>query len=141
MKKLTVFLLLGFLIITGLSLSGCAAYDKMVLSAFSPPEVISVSPAANQTNVALNTKVKVAFNEAMDTLSFNPNTFKLYSPSGRVQGNVHYNTNSITNNIAVFTPNKPLSPNTEYIAELTSGIKTNLEIHIKEYKWKFTTGK
>jgi len=43
--------------------------------------------------------------------------------------------------LTVFLLFKPLSPNTEYIAELTSGIKINLKLHIKEYKWKFTTGK
>ncbi|MCL4322586.1 MAG: Ig-like domain-containing protein [Deltaproteobacteria bacterium] len=141
MKKLTTFLLLGFLVITGMSLSGCASYNELAGSIFSPPAVTMTSPAANETNVSVNATVKASFNEAMNSLSFNSKTFKLYGPEGKVPGKVYYNTNSLTNYIVTFTPDEPLRPNTTYTAELTTGIRANLNDPLKEaYKWRFTTG-
>ena len=59
----------------------------------------------------------------------------------KVAGKVYYNPNSLTKYIAVFTPAEPLMPNTEYTAELTTGIMGNLKQHLaKPYIWKFTTG-
>jgi hypothetical protein len=141
-KKKRISLLIMLLIfISGVSLSGCATYDEMAGSIFSPPEVTMTSPAANQTNVSVNTTVKASFNEAMNPLSFNTNTFKLYGPKGEVNGKVYYNPNSLASYIVTFTPYKPLRPNTTYTAELTTGIKANLNDPLKEaYKWRFTTG-
>ena len=98
--------------------------------------------AALQADVSMHVVVKASFNEALNALSFNRSTFLLIGPNGeKVAGKVYYNPNSLTNYIATFTPLKPLRPNTEYTAELTTGIMGNLKQHLaKNYIWRFTTG-
>ena len=98
--------------------------------------------AALQADVSTHVVVKASFNEALNALSFNRSTFLLIGPNGeKVAGKVYYNPNSLTNYIATFTPLKPLRPNTEYTAELTTGIMGNLKQHLaKNYVWRFTTG-
>ena len=144
MKKKKIYLLLLFALILAAmpALSGCASVGDTIGSVFSPVSVTMTSPANGATDVSTNVVVKASFNEALNALSFNSNTFLLIGPNGeKVAGKVYYNPNSLTNYIATFTPLKPLRPNTEYTAELTTGIMGNLKQHLgKNYVWRFTTG-
>ena len=144
-KKL-YFLLVSILIFSVMPLlSGCAT-DKVMgfipVGVFYPVHVRIVSPANGATGVSRDVVIKASFNEALNALSFNRNTFLLIGPLGnKIQGTVYYNPNSLTNYIATFTPAKPLKPNTEYTAELTTGIMGNVKQHLaKPYIWRFTTG-
>ena len=147
MKKKKIYLLLLFALILAAApaLSGCAS-DRVLgfipAGTFYPVKVSLVSPANGATDVSTNVVVKASFNEALNALSFNKSTFLLIGPNGeKVAGKVYYNPNSLTNYIATFTPLKPLRPNTEYTAELTTGIMGNLKQHLaKNYVWRFTTG-
>ncbi len=145
-KKKIYLLLLSALILAAMPvLSGCAT-DRVMgfipAGVFYPVKISLVSPANGAVNVPTNVVVKASFNEALNSLSFNRSTFLLIGPNGnKVAGKVYYNPNSLTNYIATFTPLKPLRPNTEYTAELTTGIMGNLKQHLaKNYIWRFTTG-
>ena len=141
-KKLYLLLVFAFIIAAMPVLSGCASVGDTIGGVFSPVSVNMTSPANGATEVSTNVVVKASFNEALNGLSFNRGTFLLIGPDGKkVVGRVYYNPNSLTNYIASFTPAGPLKPNTEYTAELTTGIMGNLKQHLrKNYIWGFTTG-
>jgi hypothetical protein len=141
-KKLYFLLVSIFIIAVIPALSGCASIGDEMGSVFSPVAVTLTSPANGAVNVPTDVVVKASFNEASNALSFNRSTFLLIGPRGeKVKGTVYYNPNSLTNYIATFTPAEPLMPNTEYTAELTTGIMGNLKQHLaKPYIWRFTTG-
>lgn len=143
-KSKKLYFLLVFILIFSVMpvLSGCASIGDEMGSVFSPVAVTLTSPENGAVNVPTNVVVKASFNEALNALSFNRSTFLLIGPRGKkVKGTVYYNPNSLTNYIATFTPAGPLRPNTEYTAELTTGIMGNLKQHLaKPYIWKFTTG-
>ena len=141
-KKLYFLLVSIFIIAVVPVLSGCASIGDEMGSVFAPVAVTLTSPANGAVNVPTDVVVKASFNEASNALSFNRSTFLLIGPRGeKVKGTVYYNPNSLTNYIATFTPAEPLMPNTEYTAELTTGIMGNLKQHLaKPYIWKFTTG-
>lgn len=144
MKSKKLYFLLVFILIFSVMpvLSGCASVGDSIGSVFSPVAVTLTSPENGAVNVPTNVVVKASFNEALNALSFNRSTFLLIGPRGeKVKGTVYYNPNSLTNYIAAFTPAGPLRPNTEYTAELTTGIMGNLKQHLaKPYIWRFTTG-
>lgn len=142
MKIKKVCLLLIFIFAVMPVLAGCASVGDSIGSVFSPVAVTSTSPGNGAGNVSTNVVVKASFNEALNALSFNRSTFLLIGPLGKkVEGTVYYNPNSLTSYIASFTPAGPLRPNTEYTAELTTGIMGNLKQHLaKPHIWKFTTG-
>ena len=144
-KKIYLLLLFALILVAMPAMSGCAP-DRVLgiipAGVFYPVKILSVSPANGAADVSKNVVVKAAFNEALNPLSFNRGTFLLIGPDGhKVPGKVYYNPNSLTSYIATFTPLVPLRPNTEYTAELTTGIMGNLKQHLKKnYIWRFTTG-
>ena len=143
MKKKKIYLLLFAVLLAAMPvLSGCASVGDTIGGVFSPVSVTMTSPSNGATNVPTDVVVKASFNEALNALSFNRGTFLLIGPDGnKVAGKVYYNPNSLTSYIATFTPLEPLRPNTEYTAELTTGIMGNLKQHLgKNYVWRFTTG-
>ncbi len=70
------------------------------------PLVQSVTPSANATGVAVNSKVTVTFNEAMNATSFTSSTFTLKGGSS-VAGTITY-----SGNTATFTPSANLAGST-----------------------------
>ncbi len=95
------------------------------------PTVLSVAPANNSTEIPINTKINVIFNEKMDASSINANTFTI----GGVTGAITYN-----GVIASFTPSASLENNIKYTANITTGAKDNAGNGIAtSYIWKFTT--
>lgn len=142
MKKIKLVILGLTVFSLSLSLYGCASIGDEMGSVFSPVAVTLTSPANGAANVPIDVVVKASFNEASNALSFNRSTFLLIGPRGeKIKGTVYYNPNSLTNYIVTFTPAEPLMPNTEYTAELTTGIMGNLKQHLaKPYIWRFTTG-
>lgn len=85
-----------------------------------PPELVSTFPANAATDVPLSQAVSGTFNEAMNPLTISTSTFTLTgSGSTTVTGTVSYDAIHF---IATFTPNSNLLPNTQYTANLTSGV-------------------
>lgn len=141
-KKKHLLLIMLVILVSGISLSGCASINDTVGGIFAPVGVTMTYPENGATGVSTNIVVKASFNEAVNALSFNSRTFLLFGPSNKqVKGKVYYNPNSLTNYIATFTPLEPLKSNTTYRAVLTTGVTGNLKQHLSHnYSWKFTTG-
>jgi len=101
------------------------------------PTVAPVTPGINATNVPTNTLVKALFNEGMDPLTINTNTFTLSSAGGPVAGAVSLG--PLNKNVS-FQPNSVLAANTTYTATVTTG-STDLAGNAlaANYVWSFTT--
>jgi len=82
----------------------------------SPPLIVNVNLAANATCVPLDQKIKVTFDEQMDSLTINPSTFFIEG----VAGAVIYDVVSQT---ATFTPSTNLAANTTYTITVTTGVE------------------
>ena len=78
------------------------------------PQVVSVFPTENATGVATNTLVRITFDEAVDPLTVNTNTFRVAGITGTV-------TLDTTNRTATFTPAALLAAGTTYIATVKGG--------------------
>ncbi|MEV1246767.1 DNRLRE domain-containing protein [Nonomuraea sp. NPDC049750] len=96
------------------------------------PSVVSTGPADAQTNVALNTQIKVTFNEAI-----RGEAITVKNPQGApVAGEAVLQPGD---DRLVFTPSEPLTQNTTYTAEV-SGAQNAMDATMSPYTWTFTTG-
>ena len=100
-----------------------------------PPQVAFTRPAADATDVPVDSTVEAIFDEAMAADTFTADTFTLTGPEGQVTGTV-----SCEDAIATFTPDAPLEPETLYTARV-SGAVTDLAGNPlgADYTWSFTT--
>ncbi len=96
------------------------------------PTVTLTSPASGATDIALNTKLSVAFSEPITQSTLSESSFTLSAGGSPVAGTV--------SNAGVFTPTSELTSNTEYTATITTAVEdlsgNNLAFN---YVWKFTT--
>lgn len=100
----------------------------------SPPDVFAVNVAAGATNVPLNQKIIVTFDEQMNSLTINPNTVFIAGVTGTV-------TYDVTSNSATFTPSASLAPNTTYTIMVTTGAQDMGGVPLAAtYSQTFTTG-
>ena len=100
------------------------------------PIVISTDPANAATNVVLNKKLLANFNEGMNPLTINNNTFLLKQGTNVITGLVTY-----SGTTAVFTPSVNLTASTLYTATITTGAKDIAGNALQNnYVWSFTTG-
>ena len=134
----------------------------------SAPQVVSVQPDVGATDVVLSLPITVTFDQVIDTGTVDPSTFSVTysapsqvvtagdliagrSPSSTVcvDGSWTFSTNSSNQTVAVFTPTRPLNPNTLFTvtllgtdAALTSAVIANPggEAMAVSYQWTFTTG-
>jgi len=82
----------------------------------SPPDVVAVNVAAGATCVALDQKIKVTFDEQMDSLTINPGTFFITGVAGAV-------TFDVVSQTATLTPSANLAANTTFTINVTTGAK------------------
>ena len=102
------------------------------------PTVISTTPAAGATGVAVTSSVTATFSEAMNGSTVNAANFTLAAPSGAaVAGTVTYVT---AGSVGTFTPAASLAYATTYTATVTTGV-TDLAGHAlaANFVWTFTT--
>ena len=100
----------------------------------SPPDVFAVNVAAGATNVPLNQKITVTFDEQMNSLTINPNTVFIAGVTGTV-------TYDVTSNSATFTPSANLAANTTYTIMVTTGAQDMGGVPLAAaYSQTFTTG-
>jgi len=100
----------------------------------SPPDIVAVNVAAGATCVPLDQKIKVTFDEQMDSLTINPSTFFIQG----VSGTVTYDVGSQT---ATFTPSSNLTANTTYTITVTTGVKDMGGVPLAApFHQTFTTG-
>lgn len=130
------------------------------------PNVSSVSPTANETDVVLGRKVRITFDQAIDPDTISDATFSLMGP-GQVgvinaEGLFKDNPEAITSrewvagkfefpspNIVDFIPSKPFRPNVQYTVFLAGGDSVLATSVIKNlggenltssFQFTFTTG-
>lgn len=114
-----------------------------------PPEVKSVTPLNNATEIGINSSVTVAFNESMDVSTITKSTFTITSGPNAIDGTVTYIDTKAAKkqgeepeilNTATFTPSAPLVKGTEYTAKITTEVKDYSGNAIaSNYIWRFTT--
>jgi hypothetical protein len=98
------------------------------------PTALSPSPAAGVDSVAIDTKISVSFNEAMDASSI---TFELRDPSGAtVAGTGAYDA---TARSYTFTPGSALASLTTYTAKVLSAADASHQPMAAPFAWTFTT--
>ncbi len=100
----------------------------------SPPEVVAVNLVAGATCVPLDQKIKVTFDEQMDSLTIDSSTFFIEGVAGAVTYNVVSQT-------ATFTPSTALAANTTYTITVTTGVKDMGGVPLPApFHQSFTTG-
>jgi hypothetical protein len=105
-----------------------------------PPQVRSVEPADAATAIAPGNPVSARFVAAIDPETLTDDSFYVYPASGgsHLAGEVTYDERSHT---ATFTPSKPLSANTEYMAVLDASVASIGGSGLGDpYQWSFRTG-
>jgi hypothetical protein len=95
---------------------GCSDDDKDPVIT---PNVASISPANNATNVPRNNSIDIVFAEAMDPATINSSTILVKQGTIAVPGMVTY-----SGTTATFTPNDNLLALTAYTVTVTTGAKT-----------------
>jgi hypothetical protein len=107
--------------------------DSVTVSDTTSPTIVSVSPAADKTDVAVTTTVTATFSEAMNAATITTSSFTLDG----VSGSVSYDSVSYT---ATFTPSADLSYDTTYTATLSTVITDAAGNPLASaYSWSFTT--
>lgn len=99
------------------------------------PTVIATTPAAAATNVPINQRIAVSFNDAMNPSTISQ-SFSLTTPGSVILGTV-----ASAGNTAVFTPTGNLAPSTVYTATITTAAQ-NLQGNAlaANFVTTFTTG-
>ncbi|MFH1154851.1 MAG: Ig-like domain-containing protein, partial [Pseudomonadota bacterium] len=136
--RYTITVTTGVRDLGGLSMAAAASGSFTVESAppGMRPVIITVSPGANATGVAVGTTVTAWFSEPMDPNSITPVTFSLENGSGNpVSGTV-----SGSGNIATFIPSSPLAYGTSYTATITDSVMALNGARLAQpFQWPFTT--
>jgi len=95
------------------------------------------NPFASNGNVPVNDSITAYFNEAMDPSTINASTFTVMQGTTPVAGTVKFDGYET----AILTPTKMLSPNTAYIAMITTAVKClGGNSLAQNFVWSFTTG-
>jgi hypothetical protein len=100
----------------------------------SPPDLVAINVAAGATCVPLDQKIKVTFDEQMDSLTINPSTFFITGVAGTV-------TFDVVSQTATLTPSAPLAANTTFTINVTIGAKDLGGVPLgAPFQQNFTTG-
>ena len=101
-----------------------------------PPAVVSVTPLASASGVAIGTTLTVTFSEPVDAGTLTPATFVVTRAGGAVAGTV-----TTAGAIATFTPAQPLAELAAgYTAMITTGVRDTAGNAIAaSHTWQFTT--
>ncbi|MEI6234254.1 MAG: ice-binding family protein [Planctomycetota bacterium] len=101
------------------------------------PIVLATVPAKSATSIAINSKITVTFNEAMNLSTLNAATFVLVQGATVVPGTLTYAANGTA---ATFTPSSNLANNTPFTATVTTGAKDLAGNALAaNFVWNFTT--
>jgi len=104
-------------------------------ASLTPPMVTSTAPSNGGMNTAVGSALAATFSEALNPLTVNTSTFTLKQGGTAVPGTVTYS--GVT---AVFTPASNLTPNTLYMATITTGVMDlSGNALAANYVWSFTT--
>ncbi len=100
----------------------------------SPPSLVAINVAAGATCVPQDQKIKVTFDEQMDSLTINPSTFFITGIAGTV-------TYDVVSQTATLTPSASLAMNTVFTINVTVGAKDLGGVPLAPpFHQSFTTG-
>jgi len=100
---------------------GAPVVFTRVVPAHRRPVVVRTNPPPRKRDVALNSGIVVVFNEPVDPATLSSSSVQLLRGSGAVAGAVTLLVGSST--AAVFAPDEPLTPNTDYTLVVTSAVR------------------
>ncbi|HVG60443.1 MAG TPA: Ig-like domain-containing protein [Hyalangium sp.] len=125
--------------VNGNSLGAPFEWQFTTSSDTAPPAVLKTSPAHGALSVPLNALVQANFSEAMAPSTITASSFQLLEEGGSsVSGRVSYDS---INQYAVFRPDAPLQPGTQYTAQLTTHLTDAAGNPLEQaFLWRFTTG-
>lgn len=122
-------------VVIAFSLTFCENIMEQVKNYNEIMEIISVSPADNAVNVAIDTSISASFTNDPDISTVNSSTF--YVNGGAVTGAFSYNP---AIKAVIFTPASDLLHNTLYTVNVTQGLRNLVGNYITApYTWSFTT--
>jgi hypothetical protein len=105
-----------------------------------PPNVLNTMPADGATQVPVSSLISATFSEPMSSPTINENTFTIRRADNEftmIKGALSLSPDSKT---AIFDPDQDFSPNTKYIAEISTGAKDLAGNALASTKrWSFTT--
>ena len=103
-----------------------------------PPAVVTVTPAANATEVPSTAPISVRFGEPMDPATFTGETFRVETAGGvPVAGRLTYD---VSSSQLTFLPVSPLSLATAYTVTLAEGVTDMADNSLAAaYSWGFRT--
>jgi hypothetical protein len=105
-----------------------------------PPNVLNTIPADGATQVPVSSLISATFSEPMSSPTINENTFTIRradDESTMIKGALSLSPDSKT---AIFDPDQDFSPNTKYIAEISTGAKDLAGNALASTKrWSFST--
>jgi hypothetical protein len=102
-------------------------------------EITEVSPKEFSETQNIFTNIVVTFNEAMDPITVNGNTFYIRGPNNKIITGII--TSDSTKKIWTFNPTDNFESNTLYYATITNGAKgISGNSLITDFFWSFTTG-
>lgn len=100
----------------------------------STPEVVAINVAAGATCVPLDQKIKVTFDEQMDSLTINPSTVFIQGVAGAV-------TYDVASQTATIAPSANLAANTTFTITVTTGVHDMGGVPLAApFHQNFTTG-
>ena len=110
------------------------SFTTRATSDTSPPDIVAINVAAGATCVALDQKIKVTFDEQMDSLTINPSAIFIEGVAGAV-------TFDVVSQTATFTPAANLAANTTFTITVTTGAKDLGGVPLAApFQQTFTTG-
>lgn len=142
MKRSVYITLASFFAIVIFSSSGCQKNSDGNQgstgnsgSTASPLGISSISPANNQTGVALNSTITATFNKSINVSTLQADTFTLTRDGVGVPGTI-----SFSGSTATFTPTNLLLGNSTYTTTIKTGVKDSSGTGLSsDYSWTFTT--
>jgi len=114
-----------------------ASASVTVLPDATPPAIVSATPAADQSGVALDSPIQIQFSDTLDPSTVNTSTFTIGSGSTTLISSVSYNS---TSNTVTLTHAGVFAPGTQYIVTVSNLVANPAGTPLAAaYQWLFTT--
>ncbi len=114
-----------------------ASATLTILADAQPPSVVSVTPAANQTAVALDSTIQVQFSDALDPSTVNSSTFTLGTGTNSLPYSIKYDPSSFT---VTMVPEQTFTPGTQYTVTISTSVTDPAGLALPApSQWSFTT--
>ena len=114
-----------------------ASASLTVLPDANPPAIVSVTPAADQDGVSLDSSIRIQFSDALDPSTVNSSTFTLSSGSTTLTSSVGFDPAS---NTVTITPSGVFAPGSQYTVTVSNQVADPAGTPLAAAsQWSFTT--